>query len=341
MPRVKRIACVAVALFAVSGLGEDTQSLPQTIVDVGNAVLSRIGDDYEMDPDLVARALSPDEWPQFWNRLTSALQGDIEELAWLKPEAEHAMVLLAEVPGARPYAEWLRQRVDFIEVADSVVHEATNVPLRIRPSQPAPPPGKRRSVTPPSMPPPPPRAVTPVLDAVNRHVGDRARWQRKIAARPPPENAGALMPDLQAAFRAEGVPEELAWVAEAESSLNPSARSPVGAVGLYQFMPATARRFGLRTWPFDDRKDPKRSARAAAQYLKFLHGRFGSWPLAVAAYNAGEGTVDRAIRKQGSRDFGRVAPALPLETRMYVPKVAAIVALREKADLDRLRAPAK
>jgi len=334
--------CIAVVLtsLALTASGSETQTLHQAILDVGNAVLSRVADDYEMDPELVTSALSPDEWPRFWDRFSTALHGDAEDLAWIKPEAEQALALLSEVPGARPYADWLQQRMDYVEMSDASVREVTNLPLRIRPPPPAPPAGRRRSVAPPAIPPSPPRPA-PSLDTLNRTLADRARWQRKVANRPLPANAGTLMPDLKAAFRAEGVPSELAWLAEVESGLDPSARSPVGAVGLYQFMPATAKRFGLRTWPSDDRKDPKRSAQAAAQYLRVLHSRFGSWPLAIAAYNAGEGAVDRAIRQRKSRNFDAIAPALPLETRLYVPKVAAIVALREGADIDRLRAPAK
>ena len=87
-------------------------------------------------------------------------------------------------------------------------------------------------------------------------------------------------------------------MAEVESSLNPAARSPVGALGLFQLMPATARRFGLHTGFFDERKNPEKSARAAAQYLKFLYHTMGSWPLALAAYNAGEGRVGKLVKRK-------------------------------------------
>ncbi|PHX70754.1 MAG: hypothetical protein CK548_08065 [Opitutia bacterium] len=147
------------------------------------------------------------------------------------------------------------------------------------------------------------------------------------------------MPRLRAAFVAEGVPPELAWLAEAESSLNPSARSLVGAKGLFQFMPDTAKAMGLGTFLPDERTDPEKSARAAARYLKSLHGKFGSWPLALAAYNAGEGRVRRMLTARGASDFAGIASSLPAETRMYVPKVCALIAVRAGVPPERIAVP--
>jgi membrane-bound lytic murein transglycosylase D len=135
---------------------------------------------------------------------------------------------------------------------------------------------------------------------------------------------------------AEGVPPELAWLAEAESSLNPQARSPVGAKGLFQFMPETAKSMGLSTFLPDERTHPEKSARAAARYLRTLHGRFGNWALALAAYNAGEGRVSRTLAKHGAKSFTAIADALPAETRMYVPKVCALIAMRAGVPPERI-----
>jgi membrane-bound lytic murein transglycosylase D len=93
-------------------------------------------------------------------------------------------------------------------------------------------------------------------------------------------------------------------------------------------MPETAHSLGLSTFLPDDRADPEKSARAAAHYLHSLFVRFGSWPLVLAAYNAGEGRVGRLLASRGATDFAGVASALPTETRMYVPKVCALVAIR-------------
>lgn len=139
----------------------------------------------------------------------------------------------------------------------------------------------------------------------------------------------AMIPRLKKVFIKEGVPQQWVWMAEVESALNPQAKSSAGATGLFQLMPGTARRFGLRTAPVDDRMEPEKSAGAAAQYLKFLRKEFGCWSLALAAYNAGEGRVKEIMKTRNARTFNEVERYLPSETRAYVPKVMALVALRE------------
>ena len=111
-----------------------------------------------------------------------------------------------------------------------------------------------------------------------------------------------------------------------ESAGNPRALSAKGALGLWQLMPETARRFGLTvSSETDHRLDPALSTQAALQYMTELYRRFGDWELALAAYNAGEGAVENAIQKGRSRSFARlsVLRLLPLETRAYVPAVLA------------------
>ncbi len=139
----------------------------------------------------------------------------------------------------------------------------------------------------------------------------------------------AMIPRLKKIFMQEGVPQQWVWVAEVESALNTQAVSSAGAAGLFQLMPGTARRFGLRTAPVDERMAPEKSAGAAAQYLKCLYREFGCWSLALAAYNAGEGRVKEIMKKRNARTFNEIERYLPSETRSYVPKVMAIVALRE------------
>lgn len=139
----------------------------------------------------------------------------------------------------------------------------------------------------------------------------------------------AMIPRLKEIFIKQGVPQQWVWMAEIESALNPQAKSSAGAAGLFQLMPGTARRFGLQMAPSDDRMEPVKSAGAAAQYLKFLRQEFGCWSLALAAYNAGEGRVKEIMKKRKATTFNEVERFLPSETRAYVPKVMAIVALRE------------
>ena len=130
--------------------------------------------------------------------------------------------------------------------------------------------------------------------------------------------------DAQRIFREEGLPLELLTVAKVESNFDPSALSPKGARGLWQFMPVTARRYGLRVDAIhDDRLDGEKATRAAARYLRDLYAQFKDWPLALAAYNAGEDAVQRAIERSGTADFWALSNArqLPSETRAYVPSI--------------------
>jgi soluble lytic murein transglycosylase-like protein len=124
----------------------------------------------------------------------------------------------------------------------------------------------------------------------------------------------------------EKLPLEVLSVALVESGFNPLALSPKGARGIWQLMPDTARRYGLTVAPGDDqRAHPEHATRAAARYLQDLYRMFGEWELALAAYNAGEGRVRRAIELAGARDYKELArrKLLPLETRNYVPAVLA------------------
>jgi membrane-bound lytic murein transglycosylase D len=129
------------------------------------------------------------------------------------------------------------------------------------------------------------------------------------------------------------VPPQLVWVAEVESSFDPSARSPAGAAGLFQLMPDTAKRYGLRTWPSDQRLDAEQSARVATAYLGQLHEKFKDWRLALAAYNAGEGTVQNLLKRHKANSYDAIASYLPAETQMFVPKVEATVQRREGVEL--------
>lgn len=124
----------------------------------------------------------------------------------------------------------------------------------------------------------------------------------------------------------ERVPRDLLWLPIIESGMSPSAVSRARAVGLWQFIESTGRRYGLRPDVFEDpRRDPVRATRAAARHLRDLHDRFQSWPLALAAYNCGAGCVQRAIDRAGTRDYWRLK--LPRETREYVPRFFAAVIL--------------
>ena len=143
----------------------------------------------------------------------------------------------------------------------------------------------------------------------------------------------ALIPRLRQGLEEEGAPLDLVYLAMIESGFRGQAKSRAGAQGLWQFIGATGRAFGLdRSAWVDDRGDPEEATRAAARYLLRLHDRFQDWHLAWAAYNAGPGRVARAMRETGETEFWKIAHAgaLPRETREYVPRIlaAATIATR-------------
>jgi membrane-bound lytic murein transglycosylase D len=148
------------------------------------------------------------------------------------------------------------------------------------------------------------------------------------------------IPMIREEFERQGIPADLAYMALIESGFNPSALSHVGARGMWQFMPETARRFGLEvSEALDERLDPRKATEAAARYLKVLYAQFGNWPLAVAAYNCGENRVSKAMKRHGARSFWELVQhkALPLETRKYVPSIIAVTLISR--DMERYGLP--
>jgi hypothetical protein len=131
------------------------------------------------------------------------------------------------------------------------------------------------------------------------------------------KRSARYFPYIEHELRRSGLPDDLKHVAVIESALLPTVYSSANALGIWQFIAPTARRYGLTVSPWwDERRNPEASTRAALAYLRDLHGRFRDWPLALAAYNAGEGRVDQALRQQGVPSYYQLA--LPLETERYV-----------------------
>jgi hypothetical protein len=134
------------------------------------------------------------------------------------------------------------------------------------------------------------------------------------------------LPMIKEVFQEYGLPEDLAYLAMIESGFNPDAQSPAGACGMWQFMKGTGVRYGLIIDGYiDERRDPVKSTRAAARYLQDLYKQFGSWYLAAASYNCGEGRVQRELKQSNNKNFWELSAnkCLPSETKNYVPQMIA------------------
>jgi membrane-bound lytic murein transglycosylase D len=136
-------------------------------------------------------------------------------------------------------------------------------------------------------------------------------------------------------LKQEGVPQDLIYLAQAESGFQPLALSRAGARGMWQFMAQSGELYGLeRSWWVDDRQDPEKATRAAARHLKDLYNQFGDWYLAMAAYNSGASTVQHAVERTGYADFWELYErgVLPKETRNYVPIILAVTIMAKNPD---------
>lgn len=251
---------------------------------------------------------------QFFRETQQDFQGDyVVNLAALRQTAQAVLPLLESSEETQPYAAWLKAQMIYLDVADEI--QLTIPPPTVETNQPPQP-----------VPNPPAQK-------------ERELWVKKVSVVPWPALANEYVPELKPIFAAQKIPPELVWMAEVESGFDRHALSPAGAAGMFQLMPDTAKRFGLSLWPRDQRYQPEPSATASAQYLKYLHDRFKDWRLALAAYNAGEGTVQKLLDRYKTDNYDAIAEHLPAETQMYVPRIEAVLQQREGANLEQLSAP--
>ena len=172
-----------------------------------------------------------------------------------------------------------------------------------------------------------PTTIEMPLNDVTRKFIDTYSTRMKSAVSIMLGSANFYNPIFEEALERYGLPLELKYLPVIESALRPSATSKSGAAGLWQFMITTGKRYGLEVNTLvDERRDPIKSSEAAARYLRDLHDMFGDWGLAIAAYNCGEGGVQKAVLRSGKQegaDFWSVYNQLPRETRGYVPAFIA------------------
>ena len=164
-----------------------------------------------------------------------------------------------------------------------------------------------------------------VLSCIDLYQGRLRDWFEEALSR-----GQSYLPEFRRVFAEEGLPQDLAYVALVESAFKTSAYSRAKATGVFQFVSATGRRYGLAVDPWvDERSDPDKATRAAARYLKDLYELFGDWNLALAGYNAGEGKVLRGMARYRRTDYWqlRQTRALRPETKNYVPLIHAAIVL--------------
>jgi hypothetical protein len=176
----------------------------------------------------------------------------------------------------------------------------------------------------------------PSIDAWEKRM--RSQRPHSWTARRALERGQPYLPRLREIMAEEGLPENLALLPAIESGFRPKARGHFGDVGMWQLRKPTAKRFGLVVKEScDERLDPFRSSQAAARYLRYLHRRYRDWPFALAAYNAGEGRVDRARKRHPGASFWQLASQghLPATSKHFVPRFFAIVRVSESGDNDK------
>lgn len=279
----------------------------EDLVDTGKKLIQEHLD--ERSVRAVQQGVDPAQAEKLLRDLQKQFQGDyLVDVARLRDTAKTLLPILESLPSTRPYAGWLRPRMDYFEVADEL---EVHIPAP-RPGQPTTP------------------AANPSAEQ------QRKAWTVQVAETPAPKGSTVWVPKLKPIFSGQRIPTELVWVAEVESSFDPQARSPAGAAGLYQLMPATAQSLGLKISPQDERLIGEKNARGAAAYLRSLYLKFRDWRLTLAAYNAGPGRVGDLLKSRRAKTYDEIATRLPAETQLYVPKVEAVLQRREGRSLTRL-----
>jgi membrane-bound lytic murein transglycosylase D len=304
---VKTIGLMILCFALVFAAKAQDQIVPADILQQANEWLKENIDDAALD----ALGVDKDRVQKFLTEVQKRFQGTyVYDLGALRDTARQIQPLLESFEETLPYALWLKTHLDYFEVSERLRKEVALKPTNSTP-----------------LPNPSPQV-------------QRTMWVKVIEQRPAPATTNKQLARLKQIFAEERVPPQLVWIAEVESSFDARARSPAGAAGMFQLMPATARILDLSVGLLrDERLHPEKSGRAAARYLRQLYDRFGDWRLALAAYNAGEGRVGALLKKHKGRTYDDINQFLPVETQMYVPKIEATLRKREKVTLGDLKTP--
>lgn len=312
MKRIFQSIMLALAGLALAGpaCAQDDVLSPELLQQAAELIADNLDDDA-----LDALGVDKDRAHQFLAELQKRLQGShVYDLATLRTTATQLQPLLASFEETQPYAVWLKAHLDYFEVSERLRQEATKSP-------------GTKSTNLALLPAPSPET-------------QRRAWTKLVEERPAPVTTNKQVARLKQIFIEEKVPPQLVWLAEVESSFDARARSPAGAAGLFQLMPATARSLDLSVNLFrDERLNAEKNARAAARYLRYLHGRFKDWRLALAAYNCGEGRVAGLLKKHRGKTYDDINQFLPTETQMYVPKFEATLRKHERLAMRDLQMP--
>lgn len=225
-------------------------------------------------------------------------------------------ILLAMLTGCGSTATVVKENLDYRPAVANALSKALPLPLSLeRKKNPAP--------TTTTYPPLPSDENAPrVRRFIRQYAYDQRESMKRYLACAEPYLAMA-----KEITRENGLPEDIAYLFMLESGANPEARSHANALGMWQFMPATARSYGLRvdSW-VDERLDPKKSTKAAMLYLKDLYGMFGCWRLALSAYNSGENKLNQVLCQEDADDYDEICASRKLkrETREFFPRFQAI-----------------
>ena len=252
-----------------------------------------------------AGALADPRVAEAYRRTLDTVQVRELELVAAAPEEEGGAAEPAaiDVVGALPVSDGPASAATMAEAVAAVESEALDLPVELNDA---------------------------VLSCIDLYQGRLRDWFQEALSR-----GQKYLPDIRRVFAEEGIPQDLAYVALVESAFKTTAYSRAKAKGVFQFVSATGRRYGLTVdWWVDERSDPEKATRAAARYLKDLYALFGDWNLALAGYNAGEGKVLRGLARYRKSDFWelRKTRALRRETRNYVPLVHAAIVLAKAPD---------